>query len=128
MIRAHPINRDTKLWGEHPERFDGFRFSRLRDMPDNGLRYQHTSTGTDDINFGHGIWACPGRFFASAQLKVILAELLRRYDVTCSSKTPIQDSCIMDSQLSLIQKLRYCSGSEVGRNVRQNITGRPLAP
>ncbi|SMY20802.1 unnamed protein product [Zymoseptoria tritici ST99CH_1A5] len=88
MIRAHPINRDRKLWGDNADQFDGFRFSKLRDMPGNALKYQHTSTGTDNINFGHGIWACPGRFFASAQLKVILAELLRRYDIMRSPQTP----------------------------------------
>ena len=45
------------------------------------MKYQHGTTGIDNINFGHGIWACPGRFFASAEIKVVLAYLLTHYDV-----------------------------------------------
>jgi hypothetical protein len=39
-------------------------------------------TANDNINFGHGPSACPGRFFAGAEIKVILAEILRRFDVS----------------------------------------------
>ncbi|KAM0713943.1 hypothetical protein Q7P37_010906 [Cladosporium fusiforme] len=80
MVRASPINSSSKLWPD-PEKFDGFRFSKLRDQPGNEMKYQHTSTGVDNINFGHGIWACPGRFFASAELKVCLAFLITHYDL-----------------------------------------------
>ncbi|MCJ1247522.1 hypothetical protein MMC30_004736 [Trapelia coarctata] len=80
MIRAEPINRDANLWPD-PEKFDGFRFSKLRDRPSNEMKYQHSSTGTDNINFGHGIWACPGRFFASAEIKVVMAYLITQYDI-----------------------------------------------
>lgn len=79
MVRANPINLNPKTW-EDPEKFDGFRFSRLRSHPGSEFKYQHTTTGTDNINFGHGIWACPGRHFASAQMKVVMAYLLRNYD------------------------------------------------
>lgn len=30
---------------------------------------------------GHGRHACPGRFFASAELKVVLVHILREYDI-----------------------------------------------
>ncbi|KAF4335429.1 cytochrome P450 monooxygenase monooxygenase (lovA) [Fusarium beomiforme] len=79
-IMSHFINHDPKVYPE-PEKFDPFRFSRLREVPGNETKYQHASTGLDNINFGHGIWACPGRFFASAQIKVLLAHLLMNYDV-----------------------------------------------
>lgn len=79
-IRAHPINQNPGLWDD-PERFDGFRFSKLRTKPGNEQKYQHSTTGADNINFGHGIWACPGRFFASAEIKVIMAYLLVDYDL-----------------------------------------------
>ncbi|KAK4184512.1 cytochrome P450 [Podospora australis] len=81
MVRAEPINRDPALWGDDVDKFDGFRFSKLRDLPGNEMKYQHTSTGTDNINFGHGIWACPGRFFASAEIKVVLAYLVANYEL-----------------------------------------------
>ncbi|KAJ9612674.1 hypothetical protein H2204_015015 [Knufia peltigerae] len=80
MVRAHTLNLDPALW-ENPDTFDGFRFERLRSAPGNELKYQHTTTGVDNINFGHGIWACPGRHFASSQMKVVLAHLLQHYDI-----------------------------------------------
>ena len=33
------------------------------------------------MTFGHGKFACPGRFFASNESKIILALLLLRYEV-----------------------------------------------
>lgn len=80
MVRADAINRDSNLWPE-PDKFDGLRFSKLREQVGNDKKFQHTSTGTDNINFGHGIWACPGRFFASAEIKVILAYIITNYDL-----------------------------------------------
>jgi len=32
------------------------------------------------LNFGHGNHACPGRFFASNEIKVVLIELLKSWD------------------------------------------------
>jgi len=43
--------------------------------------YQFAITAQDNINFGHGPGSCPGRFFAGAEVKVIICEILRRYDV-----------------------------------------------
>ena len=80
MVRAHTLNLDPNLW-PNPTEFDGFRFSKLRTMPGNAFKYQHATTGTDNINFGHGLWACPGRHFASSQMKVVLAHLLLNYDI-----------------------------------------------
>ncbi|EAL88824.1 hypothetical protein KXW98_006768 [Aspergillus fumigatus] len=81
MVRAQPINQSPTLY-PNPERFDAFRFARLRQQGGaNENRWQHTSTGADNINFGHGIWACPGRFFASAEIKVVVAYVIRHYDL-----------------------------------------------
>ncbi|KAF4483853.1 Cytochrome P450 monooxygenase gliF [Colletotrichum fructicola Nara gc5] len=90
MVRAQPINLSPKLYPE-PEKFDAFRFSRMREQPGQEMKFQHTSTGNDNINFGHGIWACPGRFFASAQIKVVAAHLIRNFDMrlTPGEKKPV---------------------------------------
>jgi cytochrome P450 len=79
-IHAHAINQNPSLY-PNPAEFDPFRFSALRETPGNEHKFQHATTGIDNINFGHGIWACPGRFFASAEIKVVLAYILRHYDV-----------------------------------------------
>jgi cytochrome P450 len=79
-IRSHSINTSEELYPD-PDKFDPFRFSRLRSIPGNELKHQHATTGVDNINFGHGIWACPGRFFASAEIKVVVAHFIRMYDI-----------------------------------------------
>ncbi|KAF6816600.1 cytochrome p450 oxidoreductase [Colletotrichum musicola] len=79
-INSHAINQDPAIY-PNPSEFDPLRFSRLRDEPGQELKLQHASTGLDNINFGHGLWACPGRFFASAQIKVVLVYLLTHFDV-----------------------------------------------
>jgi len=63
-----------------PDQFDGFRFANLRTMPGQENKHQFVTTSPDSINFGHGNHACPGRFFASNEIKVVLIELLRHWD------------------------------------------------
>lgn len=79
VIPAHSINMDPAIFPE-PEKFDGFRFAKLRARPGNENKYQFVTTGAESVNFGHGTHACPGRFFASNEIKVLLVELLLRYD------------------------------------------------
>lgn len=65
---------------ENPLEFDGHRFVRYRDQE--GLQNQAhlVSTGPNAIGFGHGKHACPGRFFASNELKVLLCHFLMKYE------------------------------------------------
>lgn len=64
----------------NPEEFDGHRFYELRQKPNNESKHQFVTTSNDYLPFGHGKHACPGRFFASNEIKVILAHLLLQYD------------------------------------------------
>ncbi|KAH8723136.1 cytochrome P450 monooxygenase [Phaeosphaeriaceae sp. PMI808] len=86
-ILAHAINQNPQLY-PNPTEFQPFRFSDLRETPGNEHKYQHGTTGIDNINFGHGLWACPGRFFASAEIKVVLSYILRHYDIKLKSGEP----------------------------------------
>jgi len=63
-----------------PDQFDGFRFANLRAMPGQETKHQFVTTSPESMNFGHGNHACPGRFFASNEIKVVLIELLRNWD------------------------------------------------
>ncbi|KAI1500518.1 cytochrome P450 [Biscogniauxia marginata] len=67
----------------NPNQFDGFRFykKRLSSQMDANL-HQFASTGPNSLAFGHGKFACPGRFFAAAQIKVIIATILFQYDIS----------------------------------------------
>lgn len=46
------------------------------------------STATDHLVFGLGAQACPGRFFAVHEAKVVMARLLRFYDFKLSDNNP----------------------------------------
>lgn len=67
-------------WGD-PHKFDGFRFHRLREAPENTHKYQFSMTTIDSMGFGHGRSACPGRFYASNQIKMIVGHMILNYDV-----------------------------------------------
>lgn len=40
------------------------------------------------LSFGHGRHACPGRFFAAQEMKLMLAYMVRFYDVERLEKRP----------------------------------------
>ena len=63
-----------------PDDFRGFRFAELRDQPGHETSHQWVATGHDHLNFGHGSHACPGRFFAANEIKVVLSYILLTYD------------------------------------------------
>ncbi|KAI1132848.1 cytochrome P450 [Nemania abortiva] len=68
-------------WGD-PHAFDGLRFYRLRaSTPEAANKFQFASPSYDSMQFGFGNDACPGRFFASNQIKIILAHVLLNYDL-----------------------------------------------
>lgn len=67
-----------------PLRFNVERFLRLRQNPDRPgaeSKYQFVTTSPEHMGFGHGQHACPGRFFASNEMKIALSFLLLRYDM-----------------------------------------------
>jgi len=48
------------------------------------LEFKNTSlvsVSDDFLSFGHGRHACPGRFFASNEIKMLVAYLVMNYDV-----------------------------------------------
>ncbi|EFR00285.1 hypothetical protein MGYG_03288 [Nannizzia gypsea CBS 118893] len=76
---AMTVNTDSSLW-ECPTQFDGYRFEKLRQSKGNEYKYQFSSISSSELNWGYGTHSCPGRHFASNQVKVIIAELLMKYD------------------------------------------------
>jgi ent-kaurene oxidase len=65
-----------------PEKFDGLRaFRASRDASsDRAHEYLFSSPGPDFLNFGYGKTACPGRFFASIAVKMVIVKALADYE------------------------------------------------
>ncbi|SCV51656.1 uncharacterized protein FFB14_12125 [Fusarium fujikuroi] len=86
----------------NPDKYDAFRFSRPREEyvaehPDEKATEEYlrlkrldcTYTGSDNfLIFGLGKYACPGRFFLTMELKLILAYVIMNYDVEPMAKRP----------------------------------------
>ncbi|PMD22793.1 cytochrome P450 [Hyaloscypha hepaticicola] len=77
------INQSNSLYKYPPaEAFDGYRFGRMREAKEHENKHQFGCTGpAESFNFGHGIHACPGRFLAAAEIKVMLVYVLQNYDL-----------------------------------------------
>lgn len=63
-----------------PERFDAARFLRMRQQTGQENSWQFVTTTPAFLLFGHGQHACPGRFFASNEVKIALCFFLLKYD------------------------------------------------
>ncbi|KAI9154746.1 Cytochrome P450 monooxygenase adrA [Paramyrothecium foliicola] len=81
MVSAH------QSWDEsiypNADKFDGYRFLRLREEGAKLAQFATTSPST--IGFGHGHWACPARVFASDEIKIALCHILLMYDFKMAS-------------------------------------------
>lgn len=65
---------------EQPATYDAHRFLRWREQPGRAHRAHLVATSAEHLGFGHGAHACPGRFFAATEVKVVLCLLLLQYD------------------------------------------------
>ena len=71
-----PMSHDPSIiLGQDPDIFDPFRWS------DGPVQKPLITIGPDNMNFGYGRQACPGRAFASAVMKMLLSRLLLDYDI-----------------------------------------------
>lgn len=80
LAPALVISKDESVYSDADE-FDGLRFYKKRaaSKEDENM-HQLASTSKTMLHFGTGRHACPGRWFASAEIKMILAGLLLNYD------------------------------------------------
>ncbi|KAM5541320.1 hypothetical protein V8D89_004874 [Ganoderma adspersum] len=80
QVASYALHHDgTHL--ENADTFDAFRYARMRGAAGQGLKHQFTSTSPEYIPFGHGQHSCPGRYFASNELKAMLAYVILNYDL-----------------------------------------------
>jgi len=86
-VPADVVNFDLDLL-TNPDDFDGFRYYKMRQNSSTGnlAHTQFVSANDRDRYFGYGKHACPGRFFAANELKVILAQIILGYDIMMGSR------------------------------------------
>ncbi|KAI0151120.1 cytochrome P450 [Pestalotiopsis sp. NC0098] len=70
---------DPEVYRE-PEKFDAGRFVKKRQESGQENAWQLATTSSEYTLFGHGHHACPGRFFAINELKILLCHLLLKYE------------------------------------------------
>ncbi|CAG7555679.1 unnamed protein product [Fusarium equiseti] len=79
-INTCSIHADKDLY-ENPKDFDGLRFYKMRQGPGQENKYKYSSVGREDLSWGFGRHACPGRYLSAVNIKLVLAELLMNYDI-----------------------------------------------
>ena len=68
---------------EDPEIFDGFRWYKQSQEAESRAAHNSywTTTSAHHLTFGHGKHACPGRFFVTEELKILLTFIILQYDI-----------------------------------------------
>jgi cytochrome P450 len=83
VVPSYTVFHDDEVYPDAGE-FKPFRFADER--KDESVGYvkragkAFATTGKDYLAFGHGKYACPGRFFAANELKLILGVILMDYE------------------------------------------------
>ncbi|KAI0547233.1 putative cytochrome P450 [Xylaria curta] len=88
-VPTQAISMDPLIY-EDPERFDGLRFYKMKKTlesesegkADVGAigKLSFTSSNHESMAFGYGRHACPGRWFAGNEIKMIMIYLLEHYE------------------------------------------------
>lgn len=105
--------------GGDPEVFDPFRYSRLREEEANKNKYQFATTDEMNLHFGHGKYACPGRFFASNEAKLILCHILIMCDFkfqegqTRPENLTFEESCFPDPAIRVLMRRRTIPETDI---------------
>lgn len=90
-VPAYGVHNDEKKY-TNPAVYDALRFAKQKDFIDAAehsrdddyitkANLSMVSTSADFLSFGHGRHACPGRFFAANELKLLLAYVVLNYDI-----------------------------------------------
>ncbi|KAH7357234.1 cytochrome P450 [Rhexocercosporidium sp. MPI-PUGE-AT-0058] len=78
---GNAISTDNAIF-PNGDTFDGLHFYKLREASSEAKnKHQLTSISNTQLHFGAGRHACPGRWYASAEIKLIIVSLLSKYDI-----------------------------------------------
>lgn len=93
------IHRDESNYYRATE-FDPWRFLKLSKDGASG-KHNYVSTNNEFLGWGVGRTACPGRFLADVEIKLILAHLLLHYDMKNPKGQPRYPSVYFENQVRL---------------------------
>jgi len=118
-IAAVPLNciHADSAYFPDPDTFDGLRFFKMREQDGEGIKHQFVTLDSTYLLFGHGRHACPGRFFAESEVKVILAHILMTYDIEMPNGRPnnvyFGEAVLCDTNAEMLFRKR--TGTEVSK-------------
>ncbi|KAF5018608.1 hypothetical protein F66182_9400 [Fusarium sp. NRRL 66182] len=110
-VNTCSIHADGGLY-ENPQDFDGLRYYRMRQAPGQEKKHLYYSVGKDDLSWGFGRMACPGRYLSAVNIKLIMAQLLLNYDIKLrdgASRPPnleFEVLCSPDPEFEILLKSR----------------------
>ncbi|KAF8985153.1 cytochrome P450 [Cyathus striatus] len=105
---AYSIHHDRELYDKSDE-FDGFRFCKDNGSGTTSSKFKQriVNSSFDFVAFGRGTHACPGRFYAATQMKIIFSQIIMSYDVSYTGDLPKSkwygENCIADPNHELFQ-------------------------
>jgi len=86
-VPSYAIHLDESNYPD-PTSFVPSRFLDKAKKENTGYKVDMTATSPDFLEFGHGRHACPGRFFAATELKLMLALIVMKFDVKLEGPRP----------------------------------------
>ncbi|KAI1421730.1 cytochrome P450 [Xylaria sp. FL1777] len=92
--------RNPEIYDE-PDKFDAARFMKKRQEVGQEHGWQFVTTSPTHLTFGHGEHACPGRFFASNEIKIILCHMLMKFDWRFVPDIPEPEPRIFESAMAV---------------------------
>jgi cytochrome P450 len=105
---THIMVDSSDMWSpeihQNPDTYDGYRFLKRRRAGDRASQFVQSSR--EHNVFGGGRHICPGRFFASDELKLCLVHILLKYDLRlkdgyCSSSVQFGVFVVVDPTAQL---------------------------
>lgn len=92
LSNTHMVSNDPDINGKDITEFDGLRYYKIWASnetcnAEQAGPNQFVSTSLGSLMFGYGKHACPGRFFAGMEIKVILAKVLVNFDLRLENTT-----------------------------------------
>lgn len=76
---------------DNAKKFEPFRYAQARAQPGMESQFTFAQASSENLHFGLGRHACPGRHFASILIKILLIQTLVNYDIKFVEGKPLPE-------------------------------------